>query len=340
MIKSFILLTLFSFSIFSQINSQLICENESNFSSSFQKAITLTEKNKILNAKYDFLKSITFDIYTEYISNRISFFPEKNIFEVLGLECLSSDDQNELNQMLHSVFKEKTLDLIKSFGPKNKIFAELIESNKGQYFKLLGHYNEAAPNDKKAGFHRGNRSIFMNILKIPTNEWPIIFAHEHLHSLDIEMLKSVEEFSNQDLIKKLVTKAIAVPDLNFWSTEEKHQLHEWLTHGLNRGFLGEYRTWTMTLILYQEALMNQRIQKIPWIEKILANKPSHQKLDHYLLTYLSKKWTNPTNFPFDLKPISNSLIEIRKELLQEKYLPQLGTHFEAILSGKGANLNP
>lgn len=340
MIKSFFLLTFFSLSIFSQINSHLICEHQSNLFSSFQNSITLTEKNRILNAKHDFLKSISFSIYTEYISNRISFFPEKDIFEILDLECLSNDDQNEVNQMLHSVFKEKTIDLIKSFGQKNKIFAELIESNKGQYFKLLGHYNEVAPNDKKGGFHRGNRSIFLNILKIPTNEWPIIFAHEHLHSLDLEMLKSVEEFSNKDLIKKLITKAIAVPDLNVWSTEEKHQLHEWLIHGLNRGFLGEYRTWTMTIILYQEALMNQQIQKIPWIEDILAKKHSHQKLNHYILTYLSKKWTDPTDFPFNLKPISNSLIEIRKELLQEKNLPQLGTHFEAILSEKDAKLNP
>ena len=255
-------------------------------------------------------KLVALNIFQSYISG--SF--DDRFFE----SCIKSKQEYEaLEEILPSTFLDeslKILNLSQSRSVKN--FSEIINSriknNNFILFRLAGHFKEdPAPTDLAGGFHRGQGSIFMNFTKIPPNEWLIIFVHELTHSLDVQLSNAISEYSKNEIVLKLTKDKKVFQQL---SRDEKSELHRWLMSGLDRGFLAEYRAWTITFKIYQDGLDEGLWKPIDWMNSILNHKLASENLSDFTFRYLDPRFINPTEWPFRASPVKESLESIRAQM--------------------------
>ena len=255
-------------------------------------------------------KETALDIFQQYREGkRISF-----------AKCLPTPrDRETIDDILPQVFYEESLKLLRqSQSPSIRALLAAIDAktqnNQLVLFRLLGHYKEATPpNSDLAGVRRGTGSIFMNFTRIPPNDWLIIFTHEILHSLDQRIFSAVGTFGNQNLVKQIAQAAQDKSTLEEFSESLRAQMDDWLIAGLDRGFLAEYRAWTLTFEIYQDGLKEELWQPISWLDKILQDQ-GEQDLKSLTFQTLDPKFTDPTDGIFSLPLVSQELINVRAQL--------------------------
>lgn len=273
---------------------------------------TIRERSEAQARAYTEADQLALQIYESYLAGDAVDL-KKN--------CSNSIYRDLLESSLHKTFKSETLKKLLVSGGNKAEFAKKIQNKTISPFRLTGHFREDSPTEKAGGFHRGHGSIFMNFTKIPPSEWEIYFIHEFAHSLDSELLKSITPFTNVELIQSFYTAT----KNNSWSQEQKRQLTSWLLHGLNRGFLAEYRAWTVTFALYQEGLQDGTFNKIQWMEDILSHQGPQESLRSFILRYLSPRFSDPQKGPFSSPQVQAELKKLRQELLTNP--PPLGENF-------------
>lgn len=274
---------------------------------------TIRERSEAQARAYIEADQLALQIYASYLSGG-SIDIKKN--------CSNPIYRDLLESSLHKTFKAETLKKLLVSGGNKAEFAKKIQKKTISPFRLTGHFREDSPTEKAGGFHRGHGSIFMNFTKIPPAEWEIYFIHEFAHSLDSELLNSITPFANVELIQSFYTAT----KNNSWSEEQKQQLTAWLLHGLNRGFLAEYRAWTVTFALYLEGLRDGTFKKIRWMDDILSHQQPGESLKSFILRYLSPHFTDPQKGPFSSPQVQESLKVLRQELLTNP--PPLGENFD------------
>lgn len=195
-------------------------------------------------------------------------------------------------------FKLSLGELLKFQGEKVELFSKTLKtkSDSGELiiFKLVGHYGEKNVFNKKAGFHRGNHSIYMDFSKIPPSDWLLIFTHEYAHSLDSTLSESMPVFSDPGIQRKILSILKINHSSSPLSEEATQTIDYWLMAGLNRGFLAEVRAWALSFEIYEEMKKNKADFKIDWLEDILKQKMNSENWIAFSIRYLSPRFKDPT----------------------------------------------
>lgn len=225
---------------------------------------------------------------------------------------------------LQRAFLDGTIAKLKnSRQPVLNKFADLADSERDSLiFRLTGHFGESSPVEKKAGFHRISQSIFMDMTAIPMNEWPIIFIHEVLHSMDDDLYTAVKIYAEEKRVE-----AFKKNDLGSYKLSE-----EWLEAGLGRGLWSEYRAWYFTSVMYREGLLDGLWTRIEWMDRISGTGTTSQSLRRHVYAQLDRGFRDPSEGIFN-KPEVKKRLKVLRDRYRSERLPPLG-HLQKILELK------
>jgi hypothetical protein len=241
--------------------------------------------------------------------------------------CLESKDQESVDQLLSTGFLERSLErLSESRSPSLQSFLRLVQARRTTrnlfLFRLAGHLpKDSVPDDLPGSFHRGEGSIFMNFARIAPNEWYVILLHELAHAFDDRLNDAIEIYAEQDPIITMVKDKKGFAQLTL---SEAQFLNRWITAGLDRGLLAEYRAWLVTFELYREGVQEGLWKPIPWLEAILAQRKPGQDLALFTFHFLDPHFTNPMQWPFTEAPVKEAFTRVREELRASPAAPTLG----------------
>jgi hypothetical protein len=133
----------------------------------------------------------------------------------------------------------------------------------------VSHKSEnISPAPFDAGYDRGTRSMYMDISKVPPNEWLVKLCHELLHSIDERVYQAVEDFADPDTLDEVIRINKNKTDIAQLNPQEHKFLMTWLGEGLNKGILAEYRAWALTDLIYRQGLSEGLWKPIAWIDRI------------------------------------------------------------------------
>ncbi len=201
---------------------------------------------------------------------------------------------------------------IKKFMQK---YSEVYEINSIPLFRITGaEINRESPTEEKAGFHRGKKSIFMDITRTPANEWLFIFMHELFHALDNELYNAIVEFSNEDLmisIKKISNKKKNLVEL---TSEEMKKLDQFALAGLNRGLFAEYRAWFFGFSVYESGIAEGLWRKILFVENVLSFREKNESMNDFVYRYLNER--SEIHDEFLMRPVIFQKISEKRELFR------------------------
>jgi hypothetical protein len=215
--------------------------------------------------------------------------------------CLpSKDDQRMLSLVLPQAFFDGSLLLLRQGQSRSiRAFVRMIEEKAAEnnfvLLKLKGHFKEATPPTASlGGVKRGSGSIFMSFDQIDPREWLAVFIHEFAHSLDRRIPDAIAEFHRPSevawLARELGGVVVQPEDL---SPAARSRLDRWLMAGLDRGFLAEYRAWSVTFKLYEDGLREGMWEAIPWMERVLARRRPKQSLKALVYDALDPSFSDP-----------------------------------------------
>jgi hypothetical protein len=147
----------------------------------------------------------------------------------------------------------------------------------------------------------------MNFNLVKPDEWPLVFLHEMLHSVDPMLKNAVHEYAE---------------------LSRQGMSDEALLQGLHRGFLAEWRAWVVTLELYRRGLDKGLFRSNALMEKALpsgaARKMTFNHLKQYVFTRLDKSYVDPTTGPFASPDVRARLAQLRERLRHGEVPLELG----------------
>jgi len=269
------------------------------FSAAYSPAQTIEE----YNAKIDAEKKAAYEDFSHQWQN-----------------FLTGQTQETPRPLSPALARKSTEEYLTATGGLKKVFAEASRKNTyGFTFK-----RPADDPLRTASFHRGYNSIFIDVQNIPSNDWLLRFVHEVSHSLDSELYNSIDIYNNEALFQTLNSWGQQGRSLNELSPELRKQLDTWLMAGLSRGFLGEYRAWLATMVLYEEGLKDGTFKEFEWLEEIKKSRPPEISMRVHLLRFLSPSWEDPKKEIFSHAFIQQALKELRQKLVDHPERIPLG----------------
>jgi hypothetical protein len=270
---------------------------------------TIADWSAYQTRSWDAWKKTANDVFTRYRSG------EKIPLD----ECLPlPEEKDALNDILPEVFYEQSIAILRqSRSPVIQAFLRAIDEKSQNHqlvlFRLLGHFKEQTPpTTGLAGVERGTESIFMNFPKIPANDWLIIFSHELLHSLDLRLEEAVEIYGDEDLEKEIVRRAST--GSSAIGGAFRYSIDKWLVAGLDRGFLAEYRAWTVTFEIYLAGRRENLWQPAEWLDNVLAKSRHGESLKAFTFRYLDPNFTDVDDGPFHNSVVMGELKSVRARL--------------------------
>jgi hypothetical protein len=259
---------------------------------------TIRENAEFLRELSLAMKSSAEALFDKYLAGEIESTDLETCLEERKLK--GSAATAEFTRAIPAAFLERSAAALgKVRGQRTQEFARVlsdkISSGTLVLFRLAGHFAEAAaPTGEKAGFHRGEQSIFMNFSTIPANDWLLIFAHEYAHSLDRELSDAMPTFADPALHAKVAEMAARTNRPASLSVDERQTLDRWLIAGLNRGFLAEARAWALSFEIYEEGIRDGAWKPIDWMERVLKHRRANEPALRFALRYLSPRFQSPS----------------------------------------------
>jgi|GEM_PF-2567673 len=193
-----------------------------------------------------------------------------------------------------------------------KLFAAKY-GNQIPIFRVTGSFQEQDATPFPAGFHRATGSICLDFAKINPDDWMITFTHETLHALDDQIFKGVEGYAEPGKAEGFAKFAFQYTNFSQLPPADQASLEAWLTFGMDRGLLAEYRAWSATFQIYEEGLSDHLWSKREWLEKILADKKSGESLEGFTYRYLDAHSADPVDGIFARPLIESALQSLRQK---------------------------
>ncbi len=286
-----------------------------------------TEQSSILEwsgfqqAKWDSLKGVARNVFASYRSGLWSA-DDSDALERCSAELAS---ETEFAAALSSEFYSETVAILRGArSPRIKKLAEILDSREMLPFRIYGYLRKEELEGRKAGFHRGQRSIFLDFTMIPEGEWIIIFIHEVAHSLDEKLIQALPVYADAKLVHSFMQFVPNLQDPRKLPPEARRGLIRWLEAGLDRGFLAEWRAWTLTAQLYLDGQSEGLWQPIGWLENVLSGRKEDESIPTFLLHRLSPHFSDPSEGIFKTPLVSSELKRIRKAMADGRAKPELG----------------
>jgi hypothetical protein len=183
--------------------------------------------------------------------------------------------------------------------------------------------------DLKAGFNRGEKSLFARLDRIPGQEWFFIFSHELVHRMDPVLAGAITEF-NAESLERVALLAKTSRNSKDLPRADRRLLRKVLMAGLNRGLLAEYRAWYYVFDGYEPGIRAGLWPRIQWVERILSRRNRGESLSHFVFRYLDPQFTDPDDGIYSLDLVRGELQAIRAELRSKKSGPSMGSLPNAI----------
>ncbi|MGZ3653425.1 MAG: hypothetical protein ACXVB9_20510 [Bdellovibrionota bacterium] len=175
---------------------------------------------------------------------------------------------------------------------------------------------------ERAGFHRGSGSIVLDVDAITPAEWPIIFAHELLHSLDEQLPKSMALYAASPAPALLAKRGAQISNYSNLTPAERAVADPWIVAGLDRGLFAEFRAWVPSALIYVQGRDEGLWGRVDWMEGLLAGKPANQSLESYIFSYLNQRSHDPVDGIFAL-PLTQSAVKAVRARFGNGKLPGL-----------------
>lgn len=288
-----------------QPKNQLFCQSLQAWSMMWQvpsSLQTISERQKFIDQEYSYREQLAESLFSNYLHGQIDFAQiEKCWVDLPMKESLLITLQAKFLLGSLQYLERSSSSVIKNFI---QIFKNRYGSAQAASFKLVGHTQKSI-DGMKAGFHRADKSIFMDISKISRSEWMVILVHELSHSLDSEMNKSIPIYNNEAAVQKFVKWSQAGRHFQELNPREQQELSQWLEAGLSRGLFAEYRAWWATVQVYNAGLKDKLWEKIEWLEDLQSGS---------LYLNLDKNFKDPTESVF-----KNPLFQEGLAIVREKY---------------------
>lgn len=201
---------------------------------------------------------------------------------------------------------------------------ELLKSNQILPYKLLGHHSsENPPVPWKGAFDLGRRSVFMNFILVPPEEWLIVFIHEMCHVLDTILPISLEQYAKDQEVMPFFREG---RDFAALTESERRLLEVWTLRGLDLGFLGEVRAWRVTYSLYEHGVKSGRWPRLKSYTDFLEARPSQMSRDEYIFRFLDdpEKFRRPHQWPFNTQLGEAVYNSVRKKLRDGELSIEMG----------------
>lgn len=253
-------------------------------------AAQINRKNELINDEWK-KRSVYFDLLGRSFLKREKkagqileeINSRKNAKSLLGTFTLSL-----INSSV-DILKKSTNADIRSLMKK---YQNVYGDNSIPLFRLTGAYTQQdSPTDLKGGFHRGVRSIFMDLERTSNDEFLFIFMHELYHALDEELLESSSFFSDRDRFEDVMELSLEYENLVELEPKKLNLLDQWVTAGLNRNLFAEWRDWLFCFSVYESGLKEGLWGSIPFVEEVLAHKERDEKLPYFVYRYLDERST-------------------------------------------------
>lgn len=260
-------------------------------------------------------------VYAAYTTSRWSKAQAATLEHALS----DPSDRERLNSRLHEAFLAHSLEqLERAASARLRELARRVKETPLLLFRLVAQ-PRLGPGDKKAGFHRGKRSLFLDYAQVPPEEWLVIFIHESAHALDDRLLEGVTEYARAEQVERFVEWSRSTSHFADLSDDRRAQLEHWLLAGLSRGFLGEWRAWWLTLELYEDGLSEGLWTKIDWLEEVRARCEPKSRRAAFLMRYLSPRFEDPSDGVFSNPLLRDALRSVRTRLVTGELRPPLGS---------------
>jgi hypothetical protein len=304
--------SLLSASGISQISPcELIDPWNSRIDGSFQEGLTAGEVAEYQHDLRQTLEQVTDRIYD--LRDELAMLPA-DPFE----ECMRSAEWgSRFYAALFNTFYERSLaDLAATGSPMAMRLAEAVKNNPPNSFRVVGHLGQGeSPTGGMGGAHRTTRSIFMDIGKIPKEEWPMILAHELIHTLDTKIKDAVISYNRPSLIRAFVSWDSEGTTYESLTTERRVQLDAWILAGLDRGLLAEWRAWTVTFALMEELVQLVYVTYIPeWCQSYWNLRNQGYSVEQATALFLDPNFTDPTDGVFSKSLIREALAQKRADI--------------------------
>jgi hypothetical protein len=239
--------------------------------------------------------------------------------------CLAGrrDRANFLNSLQAGFFNESLARLRQAKTPGLRRLIAALDKDVGlqhaALFRMTGHgFGANAPTVEKAGFHRATKSIFMDISRIPANEWLFIFTHELLHSLDPLIYDASRVYEKTlGLYVKQPELVESFQSLDQLSPEASTELIEWVEAGLGRGLWAEHRAWVVSFALFEDGRREGLWGEIDWVQKILSERAPDESLESFVYRYLDQRSKDPEERLFQLPLVQSAIFFVRERTRQE-----------------------
>jgi hypothetical protein len=232
-------------------------------------------------------------------------------------ECLASPlNQDDFLLAINKVFRDSAFERIKSINPK----VYLTLSEKFDFDKMIFRvFDPAFDQDSAiqsslhelpAGFNDAGRAIFTDAQRIQSEDWDITFIHELGHFID-PITSDIVQFTDQD-IAKTIANILKTKTTETLSDEDRSIINSRLQHGLNIGFLAEWRVWCFTVDYVGSSNKVVIGPKFSWMKPLLKMKRDQMKAE--VFRYLDPRFSDPQVGIYSNQIISGQLKKIRADL--------------------------
>jgi hypothetical protein len=169
-----------------------------------------------------------------------------------------------------------------------------------------------------AGVARGTKLLFASVLEIPPEEWNMILVHEIAHIVDDALDAAVKQWQSNDLKEKALAERENFLQSSPIRIDDFPNSRVWLSAGLNRGFLAEYRAWVITSVIYESLRAKSLQVDLNWMREISAAGMTISELKVRVFKYLDSRFfdsvENTESNILNKPPFANILQILRQEL--------------------------
>ncbi len=251
-------------------------------SSAVTLSVQLSRSKFITESTYSYIDHLTDYYLNDYPQvQNVGACLEQELSPVMDLKALFA--RSLMQKTLTKLSQSKSLLAQK--------IATITNNSEVLMFQIFS--KELPGTQRIAEVDRSTGVISASPSKIPPNEWPLIFVHEILHRRDETLQSSIVTYNNSENITQMMALLKSNRKWEALMPNEQQLMLDQIERALNRGFLAEFRAWTLTLQVYQEWLEQKEIIAIPWVEEILLNKKENQPLADYIYNYLYPRFTKP-----------------------------------------------
>jgi hypothetical protein len=269
------------------------------------------EKNRLLNTEYKARSTYLKELGILYLNGELeNTYLDRDFKSLPNYQNIMNQFSVELLQLsIQKLQNSKIPDIQRMMAKYNSIYTQ----NSIPLFRITGaEIERESPTQEKGGFHRGNKSIFMDITRTNNKEWLFIFSHELFHALDEKLVESSVYFSTKDNLNEIMMLTMTHDNLVELKSSQMMKLDKWILAGLNRGLFAEWRAWNFGLSIYSEGISEKLWGTIPFLENVLSFKDKNENTSVFIYRYLNERAKLSTE-GFLGKPIIKEKIQEQRD---------------------------